>query len=226
MKQLNQTDPVYIEAMNNFMVGNWDIAKTSFLQLRDKYPQSSFIPLTLGNIYYSMGQLSQSIEWYIKALEIEPEWGVAYYKLGVTYFRKGQLIKSLEAFNKVIEMKTKSHAMAAYFAGLINFFLGRDESSDMAFSRFHDVAPESMIANFFLAQLKIKKNEFAHAASLLQELLEQTPDLSEGHYMLGQAYYGLHQNGNAIKSFRRVLEINPDDQRARSKLTLMTDSEW
>ncbi len=83
-----------------------------------------------------------------------------------------------------------------------------------------------MIANFFLAQIKIKKNEYEDAVELLTELLAQTPNLSEGHYMLGQAYYALHKQTEAIQAFRRVLETNPEDQRAKTKLTLMTDVEW
>ncbi len=224
MKALNQSDPEYIEAMSDFMLGNWDAAEKSFLTLLKKYPKSSFIPLTIGNIYYSTGKLKQSIEWYLKALQCEPHWGLAYYKLGVTYFRRGELVKSLEAFNRV--MQKDGHAMAAYFVGLINFFLGKEDDSQQAFSAFRNNAPESLIANFFLAQLKLKQNEFSDAVILLEELLEETPNLSEAHYMLGQAYYGLHRNIDAIKAFRKVLKINPDDQRAKNKLTLMTDSEW
>ncbi|AHC16214.1 tetratricopeptide repeat protein [Salinispira pacifica] len=226
MEQLNQSDPQYIKAMSEFMQGNWSSAESSFKSLLKDYPESGFILLNLGNIYYSQGSLNKSIEYYLKALEKEPDWGVAYYKLGVTYFRAGKLIKALESFNKVIELKNQSHAMASYFVGLINFFLGRDDDSDQAFSAFHEIAPESMIANFFLAQIKIKENHFNEAIKLLNELLEETPLLSEGHYMLGQAYYGLHRNTDAIKAFRKVLEINPDDQRAKTKLTLMTDLEW
>jgi protein O-GlcNAc transferase len=226
MKNLNQSDPAYISAMTQFMEGDWKSAEQSFLSLKSQYPESSFVRLTLGNIYYSMGKLNQSIESYEEALEIEPEWGVAYYKIGVTYFRAGKLIKSLEAFNKVLELRNQSHAMASYFVGLINFFLGRDEVSDSAFTQFHEIAPESMIANYFLAEIKIKKNHFNEAIALLEELLEETPNLSEAWYMLGQSYYGLHRNTDAIKAFRKVLEINPEDPRAKTKLTLMTDVEW
>jgi tetratricopeptide (TPR) repeat protein len=226
MKQLNQSDPAYINAMTEFMEGDWKAAEKSFLALKESYPESSFVRLNLGNIYYSMGMLNKSIESYEEALEIEPEWGVAYYKIGVTYFRAGKLIKSLDAFNKVLELRNQSHAMASYFVGLINFFLGRDEVSDTAFTQFHDIAPESMIANYFLAEIKIKKNRFNEAIALLEELLEETPNLSEAWYMLGQAFYGLHRNTDAIKAFRKVLEINPEDSRAKTKLTLMTDVEW
>ncbi len=226
MKELNQSDPAYISAMTQFMNGDWKDAEGSFLDLLKKYPQSSTLILNLGNIYYSLGQLNQSIDYYLKALELQPDWGVAHYKLGLTYFRAGKLVKSLDSFDKVFEFKNQSHAMASYFVGLINFFLGRDAVADQAFSHFHEIAPEFMIANFFLAQIKIKNNEYQEAVKLLGKLLEQTPNLSEGHYMLGQAYCGLHQNTHAIKAFRKVLEINPDDERAKTRLTLMTDMEW
>jgi tetratricopeptide (TPR) repeat protein len=132
--------------------------------------------LPSGIFIIPWGKLNQSIESYEEALEIEPEWGVAYYKIGVTYFRAGKLIKSLEAFNKVLELRNQSHAMASYFVGLINFFLGRDEVSDSAFTQFHEIAPESMIANYFLAEIKIKKNHFNEAIALLEELLEENAE--------------------------------------------------
>ena len=226
MKKLNQSDPEYINAMSFYMQGKWNEAENAFLDLQKAYPESDVVQLNLGNIYYSLGDLNKSIVFYEQALELQPDWGIGFYKLGVTYFRAGRLVKALEAFNKVLELKNQSHAMASYFVGLINFFLGRDEVAESTFGQFHDIAPESMIANFFLAQIKIKKNEYEDAVELLTELLAETPNLSEGHYMLGQAYYGLHKNADAIQAFRRVLEINPEDQRAKTKLTLMTDIEW
>ena len=226
MKQLDQSDPEYINAMTCCMEGDWSKAESAFLDLQKTYPESSLVLLHQGNIYYSLGRLNKSIEYYEKALELQPDWGIAFYKLGVTYFRAGKLVRALEAFNKVVELKSQSHAMAAYFVGLINFFLGRDDVAESTFSEFHEVAPESLIANFFLVQIKLKKREFKDAVKLLNELLAETPSLSEGHYMLGQAYYGLHKHTEAIQAFRKVLEINPDDQRAKTKLTLMTDIEW
>lgn len=226
MKDVNQSDPVYIDAMTKFMEGDWQAALELFSKLEQTYPESAFIRLTIGNIHYSMGKLNKSIELYEQALAIKPDWGVAYYKIGVTFFRAGKLVRALEAFNKVLELKNQSHAMASYFVGLINFFLGRDDVSDRAFSQFHEVAPESMIANYFLAEIKIKKSLFGEAVTLLEQLIAETPNLSEAWYMLGQSYYGMHKNTEAIKAFRKVLEINPEDPRARTKLTLMTDVEW
>ncbi len=226
MKELNQTDPAYVAAMTLYMNGQWQEAEQAFEKLLGEFPDNAFIMLNLAQVYYSLGRLDEAIEMNKKALEANPELGIAYYRLGVCYFRAGRLVRALEAFNSVVESKSQSHAMARYFVGLINFFLGNDDTADEAFANFRGISKESMIANFFQAQIKLKQNKHQEALDLLKELAVETPKFSEVHYMMGQALYGLHQNTEAIRCFQKVLEINPDDNRAKTKLTLMTDMDW
>lgn len=221
-----QSDPNYQEAMRLYLSGEWAEAEKAFLALSKSYPDSSFAHLILGNIYYSLGKLDTSVEEYEKAIEIHPEFGVALYKLGVCQYRMGKLSEALESFQRVIDSGSQSHAMAAYFIGLINFFLGNDESAAVAFERFRDLSPESMIANYYLAQLRIKRKEYDKARELLQELAAETPNFAEVHYMMGVTNFGLHDTTGAMVSLRKALEINPDDDRARSKLTLISDVQW
>ena len=221
-----QSDPNYQEAMRLYLSGEWAEAEKAFLALSEGYPDSSFAHLILGNIYYSLGKLDTSVEEYQKAIEIQPEFGVALYKLGVCQYRMGKLSEALESFQRVIDSGSQSHAMAAYFIGLINFFLGNDESAAVAFERFRDLSPESMIANYYLAQLRIKRKEYDKARELLQELAAETPNFAEVHYMMGVTNFGLHDTTGAMVSLRKALEINPDDDRARSKLTLISDVQW
>ncbi|KGE70828.1 tetratricopeptide repeat protein [Spirochaeta lutea] len=226
MKHLNQADPAYIQAMTEYMAGNWKEAEVSFRNLHSSYPKSTFVLLNLGQIYYSLGQLDEAIDTYKTALDLDPDLGIGYYRLGVCYFRAGRLMKALEAFRRVTDSPNQSHAMASYFVGLISFFLGEDSNADEFFSAFRQVSKESMIANFFLAQIKLKHHAYQEALELLQELAAETPKFSEVHYMMAQAYYGLHQNTDAIRCLRKVLELNPGDERAKTKLTLMTDMDF
>jgi tetratricopeptide (TPR) repeat protein len=105
--------------------------------------------------------------------------------------------------------------MSNYWIGLINNFLGNDDEALEAFTVLHRESRESQLANFFLAQLLMKRNEHKKALGLLQELLTLTPDFAEVHFLIGQAYAGLYQNIEAIQSFRKTLELNPADKRAQ-----------
>ncbi len=223
---LNQSDPAYNQAMTHYLAGDWKAAKSAFEGLAQTHPEEPFVQLLLGNIHYSLGDLETAVETYTKATEVNPEFGIAFYKLGVCYYRMGRLERALKAFNAVIDAKSQSHAMASYFVGLINLFLGRDQEAEKGFEDLRERSKESLIANFYLAQLKIKQKEFSEALPLLQELVDQNSEFAEVHYMLGVVQYGLHNNTEAISSFRRALEINPADERSKTKLTLLTDVQW
>jgi tetratricopeptide (TPR) repeat protein len=64
----------------------------------------------------------------------------------------------------------------------------------------------------------MKRNEHAKALELLEELLDMSPDFAEAHFLIGRAYTGLYKNIEAIKSFRKAVELNPDDKRAKMML--------
>ena len=224
--ELNHADPAYQQAMSHYLAGEWADSEKAFLALAETYPRSPFIYLILGNIRYSLGKLDEAVATYHTATEINPRFGIAFYKLGVCYYRMGRLEQALKAFSAVVAMGSESHAMAGYFVGLINLFLGKDEAAARGFADFRGKSKESLIANFYLAQLKIKHKQYDEALELLNELAEATPDFAEVHYMLGVANYGLHNNLQAIKCFQRALELNPEDERSKTKLTLLTDVQW
>ena len=224
--KLDQSDPEYIKALQLYLAGDWTHAREAFQALSGKYEASAVLYLHLGDVEYSLGALDEAAELYSKAIEIQPDFGLAYYRTGVCLHRAGRLEQALTAFEKVVELKNQSHAMAAYFVGLINTFLGRDEAAIRGFMHLRKESPESRIANYYLAQLKIKRNEFGEALELLQELADQTPQFAEVHYLLGVVNYRLLKITDAIHCFRRALELDPKDERARSRLTQLTDVQW
>jgi tetratricopeptide (TPR) repeat protein len=135
----------------------------------------------------------------------------------------GQLERSLESFDALLSMKGQGHAMASYFFGLINQFLGNDEEAEKGFSILRRESRQSLIANYYLAQLKLKQGKYPEALELLEELLRATPNLSEAHYLKGMAFMGMHKNMEAIGCFRKTLEHNPEDKRARGNLEMLTE---
>lgn len=218
---LDLSDRDYTVAIEHYLNGERIEAKRALETLRERYPKDHLIPLLLGNIMYSVGRMSEAIDYYLQAIELKPDYGHVYYKLGIVYYRCGRLEKGLKAFKRVIELKDQSHAMASYFVGLINHLLGNDEAALEEFTQLRSVSPESLIANFHLAQLKIKQRKYEEALLLLKELSEVSPNLAEVHYLLGTVQYRLHNNSQAIQSYRRTLELNPNDTRAQSVLEML-----
>jgi tetratricopeptide (TPR) repeat protein len=224
--KLDQNDPKYLQSMRLYLLGDWKAANEAFLELEKTYSDSAFIQLLLGNIQYSLGQLDKSVHYYERAIERKSDFGNAYYKLGVCLYRMGKLNKALDAFKTLLDMEDQSHAMAAYFVALITMFLGQNNEATNGFEILKNASPDSKIANFYLAYMKIKEHKWDEAVELLTELIEVTPNFAEVHYMLGQSYFALHKNIKALEAFKKALELNPEDTRAKSKIEVLTDVQW
>jgi tetratricopeptide (TPR) repeat protein len=220
---LDLSQPETAAAMQSYLLGDWDTAHKSFEKLSAKDPGNHYFSYILGEIHNAMGHLDEAVRHYRNAVQKKPDFGVAYYKMGVSLYRLGRLEESLSSFSTLLAAKGQSHAMASYFFGLINQFLGNDEEAERGFAILRKESRESLIANYYLAQLKIKHHRYAEALELLDELLAATPNLAEVQYQKGVVFMGMHKNMDAIKSFRRTLELNPGDKRARANLDLLTD---
>lgn len=220
---LDLSNSDYTAAIEHYLNGKWNEAKSAFEALLERYPKDHFLPLLLGNTMYSLGRLEEAIDFYRDAINLKPDFGNAYYKLGVCYYRCGRLEEGLAAFTQVLDLRDQSHAMASYFIGLINHLLGNDEAALDGFSNLRKVSPNSLIANFYLAQLKMKERKYDEALELLKELSAVAPNLAEVHYLLGTVQFRMHNNTEAIKSYRKTVELNPEDTRARSVLELLVD---
>jgi predicted Zn-dependent protease len=220
---LDLSRPETAAAMQSYLLGDWDGVHKGFEALAEKDPANHYFSYILGEIHNAMGHLDEAVRHYRDAVRKKPDFGVAYYKMGVSLYRRGRLEESLASFSTLLDMKGQSHAMASYFIGLINQFLGNDEEAERGFAVLRDASRESLIANYYLAQLKMKHHRYAEALELLDELLAATPSLAEVHFQKGVVFMGMHRNMDAIRCFRRTLELNPGDKRARGNLDLLTD---
>jgi predicted Zn-dependent protease len=217
------SSPQTQEAIRHHLLGEREAAEKAFEKLLQTDPDNHFFHYLLGETEYALGRLNDAVREYQKAIDLKPDFGVAYYKMGVCHHRMGQLEKSLKSFSAILKMPGQGHAMASYFVGLINQFLGNDEEAEEGFRVLRGASQESLIANYYLAQLKIKHHHYQEALDLLDELLAATPNLAEVHFQKGIVHMGLHNNMDAIRCFRKTLELNPEDARARGNLELLTE---
>jgi len=215
--------PEFISGMRSYMVGDREKSLKALEDLLAKNPKDASLHVLIGNLLYSHGSLSKSAEHYSRALELAPNLHQAWYKLGVCYVRMGKLREGLSAFQRDAVAQSGTHVMSYYWMGLINNFLGDDEKALEAFSELRRESDESLLANFFLAQLHMKRNEHAMALPLLEELIRMSPDFAEAHFLLGQAYAGLYKNFDAVRCFRKAVELNPEDKRAQMMLERYTE---
>lgn len=216
-------DPAFTEAMEELLMGDQAVAKDSFLRLEERYPDDEHITYHLAIIFYGLGDLEKSIEYCKKTIELREDSGNAHYRMGVCYFRMGKFAEAFQEFKLSTQSEGSLQAMVYYYMGLISMYLGDDDDAIDYFGQLRQASPQTKMALFLEAQLRIKKRAFDPAVELLQEFLEDSPDFAEAHHMLGVAYMGLHKNMKALCAFSKALELDPEDKRSARAVDRLTD---
>jgi polysaccharide biosynthesis/export protein len=64
---------------------------------------------------------------------------------------------------------------------------------------------------------------FAQAAQIFQQAVKLDPEFADAHFALGHAYYDMGRWQSAIDSFKRAVELNPNDLEAQDRLEQARD---
>ena len=96
----------------------------------------------LGNVYYSLSEYNKAIEFFDKAIEIEPDHASAWYNKGVALSKLGRYDEELKAYDKAIEIKP-DHASACWYNKACAYSLKRDKENALkSLSKAIELNPE------------------------------------------------------------------------------------
>jgi tetratricopeptide (TPR) repeat protein len=117
---------------------------------------------------------------------------------------KEQVVLESEYFKKVGSINVKLTPLANW----------KEASQDPQANKYlNDVA--AMAAE--IQALTVKK-DFANAENLAKSLISRYPKLSVGYILVGNIYYLQKRVGDATQAYTKALDLNPNDQEAKSVL--------
>ncbi|MDI6797435.1 MAG: tetratricopeptide repeat protein, partial [Desulfatibacillaceae bacterium] len=142
-------DANYSAAKNNLglaygAMGQWDKAIPLFEELATNllYVNPQQPMLNLGWIYFNKQEYEKSAQYYLKAIEYQPDYAQAWRGLGRTYLAMGRINDAAQALEKAVEI-------APFFAGAMldlgqaYVALGMPQKARQAWQRAAEVEPQS-----------------------------------------------------------------------------------
>jgi tetratricopeptide (TPR) repeat protein len=168
-------------------------------------------------------------QMFQKAIEIDPEYGLAYAGLADScsllahwYQDKqegGNLEEADMASRRAIELAPElgqTHASR----GFVLFLMSRGDEAMEEFARAIELDPKQFEARYFQARAGYQKGDLARAVELFEEAASVRED-HEARYFAAQTYTALGREETAKEAYQRALpvidkhlELNPDDARA------------
>jgi len=161
----------------------------------------------LSNAYYKQGRVEDAIRAARRALEIEPDYGVAEYNLGNLYAGQGRLEPAKKYFEEALRLYP-NYADAQTNLGQLIAERGDLDTGIRYFRKAIDLNPSIGRAHLNLGVALAKQGKLDDAIPPLEEAARLKPDSPEASFYLGSVYAAQNRYADAEAAFAQALRID------------------
>jgi len=155
-------------------------------------------------------EYDKAISFYLRYIELDPDYAIAYYNLGNAYYDQGNHTKAIESYKKAIELNPDD-AQAYYNLGYAYREQGNNAKAIESYKKAIELDPDYAKPYYNLGNAYYNQGNLTKAIELWEKAIELDPDYTKPYYNLGYAYRKQGNNAKAIESYKKAIELNPDD---------------
>jgi len=158
-----------------------------------------------------------AIDLWRRALQESPDDRTALATLGPLLFAKQRFPEAQQVFERLSRVAPDS-VESHRFLGALAVLRGKNDEAVPLLRRASELMPDDPMTRYWLGIAFIKTRNLSGAEAEILPLVQKHPDLLEGHRVLGMLRKEQGRREEAIASFRRALQIKPDDSLSRQSL--------
>jgi eukaryotic-like serine/threonine-protein kinase len=168
--------------------------------------------------------LDKAVADFERALQLDPNYALAYAGLGGAYWKKYENSKDTRWIAKSRESCEKSLSLDGTLAaghlclGTIEAGSGNYQKAVAEFQRALDIEPTNDAAYRGLGFAYQRRGQFNEAEKTYRRAIDLRPEYWAGYSWLGAFYYQQARYDDAAKAFQRVIDLAPDSFRGYSNL--------
>jgi tetratricopeptide (TPR) repeat protein len=182
----------------------------------DSYPRYHEGYMQMASIKMAANDYESAIEYYAKALEVDPDYGNAHNMLGyLNYFlgRYDEALRHLEEYSRLAPNEANPHDSR----GEILHALGRYEAAIEEFREAFNINPEFAYAIEHMAWSYLALGRMDKVEYCFSTLTDRAESDERRHYFMqeyGSALLYAHQYDSALVLFDRILADDPENMAA------------
>jgi tetratricopeptide (TPR) repeat protein len=137
------------------------------------------------------------------------------YSLGVMYMDRERMVEALTVFQKANKMQPKNVKVLVNM-GIAADAIGHAEDAQGYYTRALAIAPDDSLAGCRMASSKYAQGKYDEAMTMLRELITKNPRSHCAYFTLGVAFADAGIYRDAIRMWKKVVELAPDSPEAVS----------
>lgn len=175
------------------------------------------IEYNLGLAFGEIGQYDQAIAHFEKALEFDPNFGLALLNMGSTRRRQGRIVEALDFDQRAVQAMPKLPQAHAEL-GLALAAQKKTEAAAMELREAARLDPTDADARTNLGLVLAQMGKISEGIDTLNEALRLNPNSAEAHNNLGIILFATGKTRESIPEFEEALRLNPSLETASKNL--------
>jgi Flp pilus assembly protein TadD len=173
------------------------------------------VALAEGNKYFEAGETEKAIDAYRQAVQLNPEFAEAYFRLGVAYSLLEKEAEADKLPGEVTEEpKPKGKKKEAEKTNAEKAF----ENAVKIYEKVTKNNPEDDVSFFYLGRSYSKLNEDDKAAKALRQAVKLNPENVEYQTELAESLINIAEYDEAVRALKKALELDENNLQAEELL--------
>jgi len=198
-------------------VGYWQNTETLFRHALAVTQNNIVACNKLGSFYSRQGRMTEAMNYYFKALQINPDDPDVLYDQGNAYAQRSDWENAISSYRHALQV-TPDQPDILNNLGLALAAKKQYAGAGACFEAALKLNPDYADAHNNLATVLFMQKQFDDAVRHFREALRITPDNPQIYGNLGDALVKQGQTAEAVKSYQAALRLEPGNPQIRAKL--------
>lgn len=153
-------------------------------------------------------QFEKANELFKEALELDPDFALAYVGKAVTAGSYSKAVKNIDKAAALADKVSPGEKLYIHYQKAA--FEGDQNKQEELLGKLMDMYPSDKRILMEAAQRKYGAGEYNKAVAYLEKAASIDPDFAPAHNMLGYSYAGIMNYSEAEKAFKTYISLKPD----------------
>lgn len=198
----------------------WKTKYTLWSDVVKKSPNKARPNYNMGNVWTDAGKHKIAIKYYMKALEIKPDYVQAYNNLGSAWNYLGDIDKAIQMYEKALSVDP-NHLQALQNLGVLYYRKNDLDTAKNYYERYKELNPQNVKVYNDLGIIFARQKKYNKAVQNYTKALEIDPNFTNPMMNLGIMYSTLGKLDEAKEMYERVLSYEPNNAKVWNDLGIV-----
>lgn len=210
--------PIIESSLGGSPFTGWDEATERIYQQENGHAEySAEIHYDLGLYFYELGEYDLSLKHYRRAVEIDPDFGEAFFGIGLLFYSLGDDQNAVSYYQQSLD-RNPADADTRNNIGLIYYRQGKLDEARFQIEEAVRLQPEFADAFYNLGLVYYQEEELQSAVTNFLTALRMDPEYLRARFNLGVVYFELGMLELAEEQWALIQESAPGTDLAEQAL--------